>query len=173
MKKFIVCPIVTYEAITETACKEFTRVTAAEKKLLLRVLYDLLGDAVCFPDTLTWCIVSEVQKRAEVRDASWKVDNTGKDPEVYYLDKMRVAIYALSCDWKNLANVEFPICVDRNLHKEMRAERQEVVPTYAELPKSARHAYWESIRYNYVWKGSYLEARIGLLHHMINKLKLL
>ncbi len=173
MKKFIVCPTVSYEAMTEVACKEFTRATAAEKKLLLRVLYSLLGDAVCFPDTLTWCIVQEAQKRAEVRDSSWKVDNTKLDPEVYYLDRMRVSIYALCFDWKNLANVEFPICVDRELHKKMRAERQEIAPTYAELPKSARHACWEAIRYDYVWKGSYLEARIELLRHMIDKLKLL
>lgn len=173
MKKFIVCPTVSYEAITEAACKEFTRVTIAEKKLLLRVLYDILEDAVCFPETLTWCIVQEAQNRAEARDASWKVDTSKWDSEVYYLDRMRVAVYALCCDWKNLANVEFPICVDKDLHKKMRAERQEIVPTYAELPKLARHAYWEAIRYDYVWKGSYLKARIELLHHMINKLKLL
>ena len=173
MKKFIVCPTESYETITEVACKEFTRAAAKEKKLLLRVLYSLLGDAVCFPDTLTWCIVQEAQNRAEVRDASWKVDSTRWNPEEHYLDRMRVSIYALSCDWKNLANVEFPICVDRELHKKMRAERQEIVPTYDELPKSARRAYWEAIRYDYVWKGSYLEARIELLRHMINKLKLL
>lgn len=169
MKPFIECPIVTYPAITQDAISEFRYATAPEKRILMRVLYDLLANAVCFPEELQWDIPKTVQLYAQERCPTFR-EELGPDATKYYLTKTQVACYALSHDWPNLANVEFPICVDVNYHLELRG----LYPhkkVRKEVPNNARYAYWEAITFQSVWSGPYLDARIALLRHMIANLK--